>query len=76
MIKKLTFLSIFGSAFLYGQSLSEIIDLSLDNKQIHSQKAKLASLNLEYDSYKKSNLPNISIGARYAITNEETAGVP
>jgi len=76
MIKKLLFTSLVGVSTLYGETLSELINLSQNNAHINGEKLQVEALNEEYKSYKNSNLPNIEIGGTYIATNQETISVP
>jgi len=61
---------------LYGESLNELIDLSLHNKLVKSQQYSIDSINSQYKSVQKNYLPKVTLGATYTNTNEETASMP
>jgi len=61
---------------LFGENLSELVDLSKNNKMIDASQKILDATKAEYDSVKSGYLPSLSIGANYQLTNKETSGVP
>ena len=60
---------------LYGESLNELIDLSLHNNLVKSQQYSIDSINSQYKSAQKGYLPKVTLGATYTNTNEETASM-
>ena len=62
--------------YLYGESLVELIDLSLHNKLVTSTEQSIDSINSQYKSIKNGYLPKITLGATYTNTNEETSITP
>lgn len=59
-----------------GQSLDELINLSIQNRLVDSYKSDLESLKKEYSSVKSSYLPSININANYSKANKEIASTP
>lgn len=74
-LKKIYFL-FFIPIFLMGQSLDELINLSIQNRLVDSYKSDLESLKKEYSSVKSSYLPSININANYSKANKEIASTP
>ncbi|MCW8837628.1 MAG: TolC family protein, partial [Thiovulaceae bacterium] len=62
-------------SFIFGHSLGELVSLSVENKLIESSKMNIESTQKEYESVKAKYLPQISLGAKYEITNKETSSV-
>ena len=61
---------------LFGENLTELIELSKDNKLIDVSKRTLESTKNSYDSTKSGYLPSVTLGGSYQATNKETSGVP
>lgn len=61
---------------LFGESLSELVELSKNNKMIDASQKVLDATKAEYNSVKGGYLPSLSIGANYQLTNKETNSVP
>lgn len=74
-LKKIYFL-FFIPIFLMGQSLDELINLSIQNRLVDSYKSDLESLKKEYSSVKSGYLPSININANYSKANKEIASTP
>lgn len=61
---------------LYAESLSQLVELSKNNKMIESSQRNLESVEKGYDSLKAGYLPQVTISADYQETNKETSSVP
>ncbi len=61
---------------LFGESLTQLIELSKNNKMIDSSRISIESIKDSYKSVQNSYLPQFSVGASYQRTNKETASVP
>lgn len=61
---------------LFAENLSELIQLSKNNKMIDASAKGLDASKAEYASVKSGYLPSFSVGASYQTTNKETSGVP
>jgi outer membrane protein TolC len=61
---------------LFGENLSELVELSKNNKMIDASQKTLDATKAEYNSVKGGYLPSLSVGANYQLTNKETNGVP
>lgn len=61
---------------LFGENLSQLLELSKNNKMIESSKYSLESVKDEYESVKKGYLPYLSVGGKYQLTNKESSSVP
>lgn len=70
-MKKIYFI-FFTPLFLYAQTLEELVNLSIQNKLVDASQQSLESIQDEYKSIKSGYLPSLNVGAKYAITNEET----
>ncbi|CAM3384441.1 TolC family protein [Arcobacter aquimarinus] len=63
---------LFTPFFLYAQNLEELVNLSIENRLVDSSKQSLESIQDEYKSIKSGYLPSLDVGAKYAMTDEET----
>lgn len=61
---------------LFGEDLTQLIDLSKNNKMIDVSMRTLEGTRSSYESTKSAYLPNVTLGAKYQATNKETSGVP
>jgi outer membrane protein len=61
---------------IYGESLVELIDLSLHNQLVQSKEKNIDSINSQYKSVQNAYLPKVTLGATYSNTNNETANTP
>jgi len=61
---------------MYGENLVELVDLSLHNQLVKSTQQNIDSIKKKYQSVQSNYLPNITVGATYSNTNEETASTP
>lgn len=61
---------------MFGEDLTQLIELSKNNKMIDSSRISLESTKEEYKSVQNGYLPQISLGANYQKTNHETNSVP
>lgn len=61
---------------LFGENLSELVNLSKNNKMIDASQKQLDATKAEYNSVQSGYLPSLSLGANYQLTNKETMGVP
>lgn len=61
---------------LFGENLSELVNLSKNNKMIDASQKQLEATKAEYNSLQSAYLPSVSLGANYQATNKETVGVP
>jgi outer membrane protein TolC len=61
---------------LFGENLSELVELSKNNKMIDSSSKMIDASRAEYASVKSGYLPSFSIGASYEKANQETNGIP
>lgn len=61
---------------LLGQTLDELVSLSLENQLINSYNYDTQSIEKEYDSLKSSYYPSLDIGASYAHANKEMSSIP
>jgi len=61
---------------LFGENLSELVDLSKNNKMINATQKTINAQKAEYESVKSGYLPSLTIGANYQVTNLETSGTP
>ncbi len=73
MIKKIFLSTLVCGSFANAHTLYELVDLSLNNKQVQSARSNIKSIEKEYESYQNSNLPNISVGAKYTMADVESA---
>ena len=74
MIKKLL-LGLGFPALLFSESLNDLIEMSLKNKNIMASQRNIESVQEEYKSVKKGYLPSVSVGAGYTDVSHETAGL-
>ena len=75
MLKSISFLLIMPFA-LFGENLSQLIELSKNNKMIDSSKITIESTKDSYESVKNSYMPKFNLGAGYSNNNYETSGYP
>ncbi|WP_320035896.1 TolC family protein [Halarcobacter sp.] len=61
---------------LFGESLTQLIELTKNNKMIDSSRISIESTKDSYKSVQNSYLPQFTVGANYQRTNKETSGVP
>lgn len=61
---------------LYGESLVELVDLSMHNQLVKSTEQNIDSIKKEYTSVQRQYLPKVTLGASYSKTNKETATTP
>ena len=61
---------------LFGENLSELVDLSKNNKLINASQQTIDAQKAEYASVKGGYLPSLTIGANYQVTNRETSSTP
>lgn len=64
------------SSFSYAENLSQLLELSINNKLLDSSKQTLESKKLAYDSLKSSYLPNVTVGGKTQMTSKETNSTP
>ena len=74
MIKKLYLICVIPS-FVFAHTLNELVEMSFNNKLIESSKMNIESTQYEYESVKAKYLPQLSLGAKYQLTNKETSSV-
>lgn len=74
MIKKLI-LGLCFPVLLFSESLNDLIQMSLKNKNVMSSQRNIESVQEEYKSAKKGYLPSISVGAGYTDVSHETAAL-
>jgi len=72
MIKKLI-LTLSFPVLLFCESLNDLIEMSLKNKNVMSSQRNIESVQEEYKSAKKGYLPSVSLGAGYTDVSHETA---
>jgi outer membrane protein TolC len=72
MIKKLI-LGLSFPALLFSESLNELIEMSLQNKNVLASQRNLESIQEEYKSVKKGYLPSVSVGSGYTDVSHETS---
>jgi outer membrane protein TolC len=75
MLKSISFLLIMPFA-LFGENLSQLIELSKNNKMIDSSKITIESTKDSYESVKNSYMPKFNLGAGYSNNNYEISGYP
>jgi len=61
---------------LFGANLSELVELSKNNKMIDASQKVLDATKAEYKSVKGGYLPSLSIGASYQLRDKERLGSP
>lgn len=61
---------------LFGESLTQLIELSKSNKMIDSSRISLESTKDSYKSVQNSYLPQVSVGANYQRANKENSSTP
>lgn len=59
-------------SFIFAQNLSQLLDLSKDNKLLDATNKGVQSIKLEYESVKNAYMPNLTLGAKAQATNKET----
>jgi len=59
--------------FVSGQTLQELVSLSLENQLIESSKQSVASVEDKYSSIQRGYLPSFSIGSTYSKANKDTS---
>ncbi len=74
MIKKLI-LGLCFPVLLFSESLNDLIELSLKNKNVMASQIDIESIEEEYKSVKKGYLPSVSVGAGYTDVSHETAAL-
>lgn len=74
MIKK-SILALSFPALLLSESLNDLIEMSLKNKNVMSSQRNIESVQEEYKSAKKGYLPSVSVGAGYTDVSHETSGL-
>lgn len=62
-------------ALLFSESLNDLIEMSLKNKNVMASQRNIESVQEEYKSAKKGYLPSFSVGAGYTDVSHETAGL-
>ncbi|QFR50414.1 TolC family protein [Sulfurimonas lithotrophica] len=73
-MKKLYLICVIPS-FVFAHTLNELVEMSFNNKLIESSKMNIESTQYEYESVKAKYLPQLSLGAKYQLTNKETSSV-
>lgn len=63
-------------SFIFAQNLSQLLDLSKDNKLLDATNKGVQSIKLEYESVKNAYMPNLTLGAKAQATNKETNSTP
>lgn len=61
---------------LFGENLSQLIELSKNNKMIDSSKITLESTKDSYESLKSAYMPKLNLGASYSNNSYEVSGNP
>lgn len=61
---------------LFGEDLSKLVDISLQNQLIDSSKQNIQVIQEQYNSVKSNYLPRVTVGATYSNTNKETVSTP
>ncbi len=74
MIKKLI-LGLLLPASLFSENLNDLIEMSLENKNIMASQRNIEAVQEEYKSVKKGYLPNVSVGIGYTDVAKETASL-
>ena len=59
---------------LFSENLNDLIEMSLENKNVMSSQKNIESVQEEYKSIKQGYLPSISLGAGYTDVLNETSG--
>jgi len=75
-MKKCFLLLLIAPFTLFGESLTQLIELSKNNKMIDSSRISIESTKDSYESVQNAYLPQFNIGASYQRTSKETSGVP
>jgi len=75
MKKSLSFLLIVPFT-LFGENLTQLIELSKNNKMIDSSRINIESTIDEYKSVQNAYMPEFKLGAYYQATNKETSSYP
>lgn len=61
---------------LFASDLSQLVELSKNNKMIDATRQTLEATQAQYRSVRSGYLPSFTIGADYQSTNKETSSVP
>lgn len=75
MLKSISFLLIVPFT-LFGENLTQLIELSKNNKMIDSSKINLDSTRDSYESVKNSYMPKFNVAAGYSNNSYEVTGYP
>ena len=75
MLKSISFLLIMPFA-LFGENLSQLIELSKNNKMIDSSRLSVESTKDSYESIKNGYMPKFTLGAGYSNNSYESSGNP
>ena len=75
MLKSISFLLIVPFT-LFGENLTQLIELSKNNKMIYSSKINLDSTRDSYESVKNSYMPKFNVAAGYSNNSYEAMGYP
>lgn len=75
MLKSISFLLIVPFA-LFGENLSQLIELSKNNKMIDSSRLTIESTKDSYESVKNGYMPKFTLGAGYSNNSYESSGYP
>ena len=75
MLKSISFLLIVPFT-LFGENLTQLIELSKNNKMIDSSKINLDSTRDSYESVKNSYMPKFNVAAGYSNNSYEAMGYP
>lgn len=75
MLKSIPFLLIVPFA-LFGENLSQLIELSKNNKMIDSSRLSVESTKDSYESIKNGYMPKFTLGAGYSNNSYESSGNP
>ena len=75
MLKSISILLIVPFA-LFGENLTQLIELSKNNKMIDSSKITIESTKDSYESVKNSYMPKFSVGAGYSNNSYEAYSYP
>ena len=75
MLKSISFLLIVPFT-LFGENLTQLIELSKNNKMIDSSKINLDSTRDSYESVKNSYMPKFNVAAGYSNNSYAAIGYP
>lgn len=64
------------TSFSFAEDLSQLLELSVNNKLLDASKIALESKKLAYDSLKSSYLPSVTVGGKTQMTSKETNSTP